>query len=262
MTQQTSNKQSTEPTEPRELLCMVCGKEHQVWYADNPVWNAVMRYPDGRETSEKVPFICPTCFMNTAKAVGYPVTAWHLLPVLEHPTPHPTTDSSDMGELRRGLEHIFFPSAFALNGSGQRGDIDALLDKAVDFVFTHITKEAERIAGERVTPNNPGAEEREALSKKFDELWAKNNGLLIETLNGYFDWLVADRERRVAEALKGAQFELELAERRIKNYEDWMVRQDSNSLMEFIHDHAPDYIYHSRKERLALPNKEQETSNE
>jgi hypothetical protein len=45
--------------ELRELLCMVCGREHQIWFTQNDVWNAVMRYPDGREASEKIPFICP-----------------------------------------------------------------------------------------------------------------------------------------------------------------------------------------------------------
>lgn len=30
-------------TEPRELLCMICGKEHGSWHAPNELWNRVMR---------------------------------------------------------------------------------------------------------------------------------------------------------------------------------------------------------------------------
>jgi hypothetical protein len=57
-----------EPSGKRELLCMKCGKEHPVWYAENPVWNAVVRHADG---SEEWPFLCPTCFSVLAAAHGY-----------------------------------------------------------------------------------------------------------------------------------------------------------------------------------------------
>lgn len=53
--------------EPRELLCMKCGKEHPVWYAPNDIWNAVMRQSDG---SDRIPFICPTCFAVEATEYG------------------------------------------------------------------------------------------------------------------------------------------------------------------------------------------------
>lgn len=48
----------------REGLCMECGKEHPVWFADNELWNEVVRRPDG---SDRWPFLCPTCF--TVKSV-------------------------------------------------------------------------------------------------------------------------------------------------------------------------------------------------
>lgn len=64
--------------EIRELLCMVCGVEHPVWYAPNDIWNAVMRWPDGREASEKIPFICPTCFVIEAERRGIKGAAWQL----------------------------------------------------------------------------------------------------------------------------------------------------------------------------------------
>lgn len=53
----------------RELLCMICGAEHPVWFAPNDLWNAVVRQPDG---SEEWPFLCPTCFarMTEEKGVG------------------------------------------------------------------------------------------------------------------------------------------------------------------------------------------------
>lgn len=55
---------------PRELLCMVCHHDYPVWFAPNELWNRVMRTPDGRETSETIPYICPTCFGLKAHAMG------------------------------------------------------------------------------------------------------------------------------------------------------------------------------------------------
>jgi hypothetical protein len=51
----------------RELLCMVCNREHPVWAADNDLWNSVLRRPDG---SDEYPFLCPTCFMVLAADRG------------------------------------------------------------------------------------------------------------------------------------------------------------------------------------------------
>lgn len=57
-------------SKPRELLCQLCNAEYCVWFAPNPIWNKVMRHPDGREASEKYSFICPNCFMKTAEELG------------------------------------------------------------------------------------------------------------------------------------------------------------------------------------------------
>ena len=54
--------------EARELLCMICGKEHPVWFAPNDLWNRVMRREDG---SDLYPFVCPTCFAVEAERQGY-----------------------------------------------------------------------------------------------------------------------------------------------------------------------------------------------
>lgn len=52
---------------PRELLCMICGRDYPVWYADNDLWNAVERQPDG---SDEHPFLCTSCFMQRAICKG------------------------------------------------------------------------------------------------------------------------------------------------------------------------------------------------
>lgn len=56
--------------EKRELLCEVCDHDYPIWYAPNPIWNKIMRWPDGREASEKISFICPTCFVMEAERLG------------------------------------------------------------------------------------------------------------------------------------------------------------------------------------------------
>lgn len=63
---------------PRELLCQLCNQEYSVWFAPNPIWNQVMRYPDGREASEKYHFVCPNCFIKIAEKRGLKTTGWML----------------------------------------------------------------------------------------------------------------------------------------------------------------------------------------
>lgn len=53
--------------EPRELLCQICGEDYPTWFADNELWNPVMRQPDG---SDRWPFVCPRCFIAQAVAFG------------------------------------------------------------------------------------------------------------------------------------------------------------------------------------------------
>jgi hypothetical protein len=62
----------------RECLCQVCDQEYPVWYAPNELWNAVMRYPDGREASEKIHFVCINCFTKEAEQLGIEPPAWVL----------------------------------------------------------------------------------------------------------------------------------------------------------------------------------------
>jgi hypothetical protein len=56
-------------TEPRELLCEICGREHRPWAAASPLWNAVVRGGsiDGHEEYE---FLCANCFMELAEDRG------------------------------------------------------------------------------------------------------------------------------------------------------------------------------------------------
>ncbi len=62
----------------RECLCELCNQEYPVWYADNALWNAVMRYPDGKEASEKTNFVCINCFVKEADRLGIEHPAWRL----------------------------------------------------------------------------------------------------------------------------------------------------------------------------------------
>ena len=56
----------------RELHCEDCHRDYSVWYADNDLWNAVMR-PNGQQEGE--PFLCPTCFLVRAAVAGACVIA-------------------------------------------------------------------------------------------------------------------------------------------------------------------------------------------
>ena len=53
-----------------ESICQVCTGYNPVWFAPNELWNKVMRHPDGREVSEKHHFVCPNCFIKTARMLG------------------------------------------------------------------------------------------------------------------------------------------------------------------------------------------------
>lgn len=64
------NGRGQAPTTPRELLCQICSREYCGWFAPNDLWNKVMRHPDGREASEKYSFVCASCFMKQAEALG------------------------------------------------------------------------------------------------------------------------------------------------------------------------------------------------
>lgn len=47
--------------ERHEGLCDRCAGVNPVWYADNALWNACIRRPDG---SDRWSFLCPACFMQ------------------------------------------------------------------------------------------------------------------------------------------------------------------------------------------------------
>jgi hypothetical protein len=50
-----------------ELACCAdCHQSYTVWYADNDLWNAVMR-PNGEQSGE--PFLCARCFLIRAERV-------------------------------------------------------------------------------------------------------------------------------------------------------------------------------------------------
>lgn len=77
------------PAEIRELLCMICGKEHPVWYAPNDLWNRVIR----RDGSDEHPFLCPTCFTVLAEERGAgEMFVVSLAPIRHTETPHSLTE--------------------------------------------------------------------------------------------------------------------------------------------------------------------------
>lgn len=61
-----------------ESICQVCDGINPVWFAPNELWNKVMRYPDGREESEKINFICPNCFIQEAIKLELAPRVWRL----------------------------------------------------------------------------------------------------------------------------------------------------------------------------------------
>lgn len=57
------------PTWGDECTCCAdCRRPHSIWYADNDLWNLVMR-PDGEHTTVDghEPFLCASCFMLRAQ---------------------------------------------------------------------------------------------------------------------------------------------------------------------------------------------------
>lgn len=52
---------------PREGHCEDCDRDYTIWYADNDLWNAVMR-ASGPPT-EREPFLCATCFLIRAESL-------------------------------------------------------------------------------------------------------------------------------------------------------------------------------------------------
>jgi hypothetical protein len=67
-----------------ELVCCDCRYEYTVWYADNDLWNPVMRREDG---SERVPYLCARCFLIRASDV---------LPIARVTVPDEPPDAEDM----------------------------------------------------------------------------------------------------------------------------------------------------------------------
>jgi hypothetical protein len=53
-----------------EMVCDRCGNRHSVvWFADDDLWNAVMRGGD-RGARDEYSFCCPTCLMQLATERG------------------------------------------------------------------------------------------------------------------------------------------------------------------------------------------------
>jgi hypothetical protein len=53
-----------------EMVCDCCGIRHEVvWYAEDDLWNAVMRGGD-RGAPDRYSFCCPTCLMQLATQMG------------------------------------------------------------------------------------------------------------------------------------------------------------------------------------------------
>lgn len=51
-----------------EDTCQRCGGPNPSWHAASPLWNAVVRTPDG---SERWGVLCPSCFVALANEQGH-----------------------------------------------------------------------------------------------------------------------------------------------------------------------------------------------
>jgi len=56
----------------RELLCQVCDKEYQTWYAENSLWNLLVQH------NQHFQFLCPTCFANLIQKLLKRKITWKL----------------------------------------------------------------------------------------------------------------------------------------------------------------------------------------
>lgn len=110
--------------QPRELLCMVCRRDHPVWFAPNDLWNRVMRCPDG---SDRFPFVCPTCFARMASDAGV----------------------ADAFELRVAVYPGESIAAPAQEGADRVPEIGTLLDRFADAVRARA-----KLDGNAVAPHN------------------------------------------------------------------------------------------------------------
>jgi hypothetical protein len=54
------------PHECQELTCCDCREPYSVWYADDDLWNPVVRRFDGLDIA---PFLCARCFLLRAQAL-------------------------------------------------------------------------------------------------------------------------------------------------------------------------------------------------
>lgn len=82
-TAKSDSQKKSEGRERRELLCEDCDREYTIWYADNDLWNAVMRCEGSAYANDQPePFLCSTCFLIRAE----PVTEFARVTWPEHPS--------------------------------------------------------------------------------------------------------------------------------------------------------------------------------
>lgn len=118
------------------------------------------------------------------------------------------------------------------------------------------------------TPNTPIEDELEQILNNFFILHGVGKDTTLEevrsrTQAGHAESvlkkeLLAWRDKAVAEATRVLRMELESSEGTIKNYENWFVQHEGDSLIDFIEAHAPSSIYDARLARLTTPTKVRE----
>lgn len=67
--------ESPRPAHP-EGFCEHCGRVNVVWFAPSPIWNKVVREPNGGADV----MLCPTCFVQLAEIAGIRSTGWAVIP--------------------------------------------------------------------------------------------------------------------------------------------------------------------------------------
>jgi hypothetical protein len=88
------------PLEPSTVpqICIDCGHEFGVWFAENPVWNEII---PGR-----VGMLCPCCFIVRAEKHGFKTTGWKMVP-MDNPLGEKSVEQlGDTRELKAALQRL------------------------------------------------------------------------------------------------------------------------------------------------------------
>lgn len=187
--------------EPREGLCMICRHAYPTWSADNDLWNATVRKPDG---SDEYPFLCPTCFANLAVEREVE-TMFRLGPYCAAP---PEGETALVGEkcwCNDGIVTVSLTSGpeerpcSDCGGSG-RVEGETTLDGGTE------QDRLNRLAGAKEAVEGAAT----ALSGQWSESWVerlRDAAKLLGEQDAELDWLTEEYGEATRDAVRGYGFE-------------------------------------------------------